>query len=82
LLYVSSDDSNSGVVVGTFADGSVRFYNPDTGDDKNPYAPTKIGFSIRGRGGITYYDGSVGNSPPYLVYAVTDDPDIVDSAKT
>lgn len=68
------------MLVGSFADGSVRFYNPETGADANPpFAPDKIGFSTRGYGGITF---SPEGDSPYLVYAVSDDPVDPSSAKT
>jgi len=70
-LYFAPDGSS---LVGTFADGSVRFYNPTSGADAYPpYAPTASasGFSTRGLGGVAF---TPGGTTPYMVYAVSDDP--------
>lgn len=76
-LFLTPDGSK---LVGAFADGSVRFYDPITGDVTKTFTPDRIGqSSTRGLGGITF---SYDQAQPYLVYAVTDDPFNPNNAKT
>jgi len=68
-LFLTPDNS---LLVGSFFDGSARFYDPSTGTEPLPrFRPTTTGFTLRGYGGMTFsYQGA----KPYMVYAVTDDP--------
>lgn len=58
-------------LVGSFLDGSIRFYNSDTGDVLDSFTPEFTGTAMRNYGGVTFaYEGG----QPYIVYAVTDNP--------
>lgn len=68
------------VLVGSFFDGSARFFDPLTGSEAfPPYVPPSTGFTIRGYGGMTYSDGG---SNSYMVYAVSEDPFNPTNART
>lgn len=55
------------MLVGSFADGSLRRFNPDTGDAV-VYSPTST-TATQGYGGVFF-----SKTNPYMMYAVTDDP--------
>lgn len=68
-LFVSPDGD---LLVGSFLDGSLIMYNPETGEKLGSYTPdVTSGATIRGFGGVTFaYTGST----KYLLYAVTENP--------
>jgi hypothetical protein len=70
-LFWAPDGS---ALVGTFSDGSVRAFNPATGEVAATYTPSaSSGSVVSGLGGITFAGyGPNATGSPYLVYAVAD----------
>jgi hypothetical protein len=70
---------NNNLVIGSFLDGTLQFYNAKTGQAGATYVPDNKGSSLQGLGGVTM---STGGTTPYVVYAVTDNPTTLSAAKT
>lgn len=71
-LYMSPDKD---MLVSTSLDGTVRAFDPASGDIFWTYTPNSLGLPIRCFSGVTF---SVNGPRPYLVYAIADGADNAD----
>lgn len=65
-VYLSPDNR---MIVSTSSDGTLRAFEPTTGEIIWSYVPDNLGFAIRCWSGVTF---SYRGSSPYMVYAVAD----------
>lgn len=72
-LYMSPDND---MLVSTSADGTVRAFDPLSGEILWTYTPESFGLPVQCFGGVTF---SVNGPRPYIVYAVADGADPANS---